>query len=228
MNHSVFRDLVPNYIEHLTSEETNKQMEKHMEQCKDCREYVKELQEDLSIEHTNEHKDEKRNIDYLKKVRLKNRKKIFIITGTLVTLFLILSISYYLLFVHMWIADKDNVETTIQQHDSAVTLTFKSNKDNRYLMAMENQMNQDYTDWIIIYESWSIFPEISWMPDSEIAMLYKSGADITYTFLDENTLLLPNGEAKKLTDKDKIEIQYKDHSEEILLTDLYNSANLSK
>lgn len=31
MNHSVFRDLVPSYIENLTREETNKQIEKHME-----------------------------------------------------------------------------------------------------------------------------------------------------------------------------------------------------
>lgn len=225
MNHEVFRDLVPNYIENLTSEETNRQMEKHMEQCEDCREYVKEMQEDLLVERTHEHKKENRNIDYLKKVRSKNRKKIFTIIGSLLSLFLLISIGYYFLFLHMWIANENNVETTIQQQDSTVTLTFKSKNDNRYLLAVNHWDNQDYANNIFIYENWSVFPEVSWMPDSEFAMMFKDGAYITYTFLDENTLLLNNGEEKKLTDKDKIQIHYRNSTKEILLKDLYNSKN---
>lgn len=60
MNHSVFKDLVPSYIENTTSDETNKQMEEHMEQCAECREYFKEMQEDLIVERTHEQKDEKK------------------------------------------------------------------------------------------------------------------------------------------------------------------------
>ena len=88
MNHSVFRDLIPGYIENLTSEETNKQIEKHMEQCEDCRQYVKDMQEDLLIERTHEQKKTKKNIDFFKKVRSKNRKKIFIIVGSLLSIFI--------------------------------------------------------------------------------------------------------------------------------------------
>ncbi|WP_339162606.1 zf-HC2 domain-containing protein [Siminovitchia sp. FSL W7-1587] len=226
MNHSVFRDLVPNYIENLTTEETNRQMEKHMEQCEDCREYVKEMREDLSIERRNEQKEENRNIDYLKKVRLKNRKKIITITGALLSLFLVLSISYYFLFVHMWMADKNDVETTIQQQDSKVTLTFQSKNDNRYLLAVGNQTaKHDYTDFITIYESWNVFSDTKLNPFSELAKARQNGDKISYVFLDENTLLLDNGEKKKLTDEDKITIEYKDHSEVIRLKDLYRAKN---
>lgn len=225
MNHSVFRDLAPNYIENLTSEETNRQMEKHMEQCEDCRKYVKDMQEDLNIERMHKQKDENRNIDYLKKVRSKNRKKIFKIVGALLSLFLVLSISYHFLFINMWIADGNNVKRTVQQRGSTVTLTFQSKKDNRYLLAMQKQESHDYTDWIIIYESWNIFLDTKLNPFSELATANTDGVDITYSFLDENTLLLDNGEEKKLTDEDKIEIQYKDHTEEIRLKDLYNAEN---
>ncbi|WP_077601489.1 zf-HC2 domain-containing protein [Oceanobacillus sojae] len=223
MDHNVFKDLVPSYIENLTSEETNRLMEKHMEQCAECREYFKEMQGDLLIGHTKEQKNEKRNIDYLKKVRSKNRKKIFVITGSLLALFLVLAIGYHFLFVHMWIADDSNVETSIQQQDNIVTLTFQSKKDNRYLLAIEQQSSQNYTDLIIIYENWNILADKKWNIHSELAAAQQGGTDITYTFLNENTLLLDNGEEKKLTEDDKIKIQYKDHSEEILLKDLYHA-----
>ena len=222
MNHNVFKDLVPSYIENLTSEETNRLMEKHMEQCGGCREYFKEMQEDLLIERKNEQKDEKRSIDYLKRIRSKNRKKIFFITGSLLAFFLILTIGYHFLFVHMWIADDSNVLTSIQKQDNTVTLTFQSKKDNRYLLAMKRQVSEGYTDLITIYENWNILADKKWNIHSELAISRQDGTDVTYTFLDENTLLLDNGEEKKLTDDDKIIIQYKDRSEEIRLKDLYH------
>ncbi|WP_100329965.1 zf-HC2 domain-containing protein [Bacillus xiapuensis] len=225
MNHDVFKDLAPNYIEKLTSEETNKQMEKHMEQCEECREYIKGMQEDLSVKRTREYKKENRNIDYLKKVRSKNRKKIFTIAGSLVSLFLILSIGYYVLFVHMWIADKNNVDTSIQQKGATVTVSFQSKQDNRYLVAMRHEEKQGYIDGIIIYENWNIFSDSKLNQFSELAKARQNGDSITYTFLDENTLLLDNGEKKKLTDEDKIRIQYKDSAKEIRLKDLYNAKN---
>ncbi|SDC96513.1 Putative zinc-finger [Terribacillus halophilus] len=227
MNHNVFRDLVPNYLENLTSEDTNRQMEQHMEQCEDCQEYVNEMREDLFIERINERKEEKKKIDYLKKVRSKSQKKIFMIIGTLLSFFLVLSISYYFLFVHMWIADENNVQTTIHQQDNIVTVTFQSKKDNRYLLAKKEYGDQEYGNQIIVYESWNILTDTKLNQFSELAISLQDGTDITYTFLDENTLLLPNGEEKKLTDKDKLQIIYKNSTEEILLKDLYKNVEIN-
>ena len=67
MNHSVFRDLVPSYIESLTSEETHREIEKHMEQCEDCRLYVKDMQEDLLVERTHEQKKRREISTFLKR-----------------------------------------------------------------------------------------------------------------------------------------------------------------
>lgn len=75
MNHSVFRDLVPSYIENLTSEETNNEIEKHMEQCEDCRQYVKEMQEDLLVEHTDEKKRRRKVSTILKRYDQKTEKR---------------------------------------------------------------------------------------------------------------------------------------------------------
>ncbi|MGE7925837.1 zf-HC2 domain-containing protein [Viridibacillus arvi] len=214
MNHNVFKDLVPSYIENLTSEETNKQIEKHMEQCEDCRQFVKDMQEDLLVGRTREQEKEDKNIDYLKKVRSKNRKKIFTIVGTLLSIFFIISIGCYILFAHMWIADEKDVQTTVQRQGTTVTLSFQTKNDNRYLLSM-GRSEHNYRNHITIYEKWNDF--------SEAAKLFNGRSNVTYTFLDENTLLLDNGNEKTLTDKDKIYIMYKDRTEEIVVKDLYAS-----
>lgn len=214
MDHHVFKDLVPSYLEHLTSEETNKQMDLHMEQCTECREYVHDMREEWMSEHVHVQAKEDRNVDYFKKVRSKNRKKIFTIVASLLFLFLILMLSYYLLFVRMWIADANDVQTTIQKQGKTVTLTFTSKQDNHFLLPRKEQLNQDYIDWMIIYEKREDFST----PEN-----LKDEINITYTFLDENTLLLDNGKEKKLTADDKISIQYKDHTKELSLIDLYHS-----
>lgn len=212
MNHSVFRDLVPSYIENLTSEETNKQIENHMEQCENCRQYVKDMQEDLLVERNHEQKKEEKNVDYLKKVRSKNRKKIFIIVGSLLSIF----IGVFFFFDQMWIADEDDIQTTVQQQGTTVTLSFKTKNNHRYVLPM-SILYQNSIDEIIIYEKWNDF--------SEPARILKDGSNVTVTFLDENTLILFDGEEKKLTDEDKITIRYKNSTEEIILKDLYNPKN---
>ncbi|WP_061808861.1 zf-HC2 domain-containing protein [Rossellomorea vietnamensis] len=214
MNHHVFKDLVPSYLEHLTSEETNRQMDVHMEQCKDCREYVHDMREEWMSEHVHVQAKEDRNVDYFKKVRSKNRKKIFTIVTSLLSLFLVLIIGYYLFYIKMWIADPNDVQTTIQTQGNTVTLTFSSKQDNRYLLLRKEQLNQGYTDNMIVYEM---------REDLSTPANLMDGINITYTFLDENTLLLDNGKKKKLTADDKISIQYKDHTKELSLIDLYHS-----
>ncbi|PFG07600.1 zf-HC2 domain-containing protein [Bacillus sp. es.034] len=216
MNHNVFKDLVPSYIEHLTSEETNSQMEVHMEQCKNCREYLQDMQEEWLSENVHEQAKEDKNIDYLKKVRSNNRKKILTIVTSLLSLFLILILGYYLLFIRMWIADTKDVETTIQNQGNTVTLSFKSKQDNHHLLIRKEQLNQEYTDWMIVYEK---------REDLSTKENLKDEINITYTFLDENTLLLDNGKEKKLTDDDKISIQYKNSTKDISLKDLYHHEN---
>lgn len=213
MNHNVFRDLVPSYIENLTNKETNREMEKHMEHCENCREYFNEMKEDLLLESVDEQKKEDRNIDYLKKIRSKNRKKVFIVVTSLISFFFILAIGYYLIFVRMWIADVDDIRTTVQKQDTTVTLSFKPKNQKHYLLVKEEKLNQNYTDWIVIYEK---------RDDFSTPAILKDGINITYTFFDENTLLLDSGKKQKLTDEDKILIQYKDRTEEIIVKDLYD------
>lgn len=88
---SVVQDLLPNYIEHCTSEETNKEMEEHLKECDACRKLYEEMEN--PVEEAQE-----KELDYLKKVKQKNLKKVGIaIVATLAILLLFIMGNKYLI-----------------------------------------------------------------------------------------------------------------------------------
>ncbi len=46
---NIIQDLLPNYIEGLTNEETNKFIEEHLKGCRECKEMLENMQTDLEI-----------------------------------------------------------------------------------------------------------------------------------------------------------------------------------
>lgn len=72
----LIKDLLPNYVEKLTSEETNKYIEEHLNNCEECKKTFDNMSQDIKKEK----KLSKKEIDYLKKYRNKIRNfKIFFI-----------------------------------------------------------------------------------------------------------------------------------------------------
>ncbi len=69
-NCKVVQDLLPNYIEKLTSEETNGYIEKHLEECDDCKKVYSSMLEDLKVDDCQK---EKRKVNYMKKFSQKMR-----------------------------------------------------------------------------------------------------------------------------------------------------------
>lgn len=49
INCSVVKDLLPLYIEELTSKDTNKYIHNHLKVCDECRTYLKEIKEDTNM-----------------------------------------------------------------------------------------------------------------------------------------------------------------------------------
>lgn len=72
---AVVRDLLPSYIDKLTSEETNKAVEQHLEGCEDCRKVLSAMQGEGGPAAA-ENKAEPKEIDYLKKVRTGTWKRV--------------------------------------------------------------------------------------------------------------------------------------------------------
>ena len=67
---AIVRDLLPSYIEGLTEPETTAAVKEHLDTCADCRKRYEAMHEAEDMPDT------QKEIDYLKTVRRKNRKKV--------------------------------------------------------------------------------------------------------------------------------------------------------
>lgn len=93
----VVSDLLPTYIDGLTSNTTNQAIESHLENCGHCREVYEQMKQPEEFAQ----QEMKQSIDYLKKVRKRTRQRIFI--GVMIAVILILGC----LFVKTFIVGKD-------------------------------------------------------------------------------------------------------------------------
>jgi hypothetical protein len=67
MKCSIVKDLLSNYIDGLTSEETNTEIKKHLDNCDNCR----TVYEEMSVVIPKEIPNEDKNIDFLKRLKAK-------------------------------------------------------------------------------------------------------------------------------------------------------------
>ena len=67
-NCKIIQDLLPNYIEKLTSDETNQYIEQHLIECGDCKSILENMQKELKF---NNSKQDSREVKYIKKFNKK-------------------------------------------------------------------------------------------------------------------------------------------------------------
>ena len=82
----IIQDLLPNYIEKLTNEETNQYIKNHLENCKECETIYENMKNKLELDNE---KADKREIKFLKKYRNKLR----ILKTALLIIFIIFATS---------------------------------------------------------------------------------------------------------------------------------------
>ena len=111
-NCKIVQDLLPNYIEKLTNEETNQFIEKHLSQCEECKEKLKSMQEEINV---NKNESELKQVKYIKKYS--NKMKLL---KTILSVIVIL----YLLFV----ARNAIIITSLSIRANSII-----NKDNYYV-----------------------------------------------------------------------------------------------
>ncbi len=76
--HELVKDLFPNYIEKLTSDETNKFIEEHISSCKECKETLDKMRVTMKEENHTDLKDKK--VKFAKKVNRRLKlSKLFIL-----------------------------------------------------------------------------------------------------------------------------------------------------
>ena len=95
MKCEIIRDLLPLYIDGLTSKESNQEIEKHLKNCEECQKYYQEMTGDIDNYSviTNE---EIEDVNLIKKIKKKNRKKALgIFVGAFVLSGVLMGVSFH-------------------------------------------------------------------------------------------------------------------------------------
>lgn len=77
----IVQDLLPNYIDKLTTLDTNEFIENHLKECKECNKIFENMKKDINIEDKNK---DKKVVNYIKKYNKKMRILKFIISVIIV------------------------------------------------------------------------------------------------------------------------------------------------
>jgi len=122
MNCNIARDLMPLYADGLVSAETAAEMKDHLTECEACR----NIYEDMTCRTDNRPETQEKEIDYLKEIRNKNRRKVIrtsLITAAVMigaaALFSVLCLIYYP-------ADSGEVSYQAGISDGDMEVSFKS------------------------------------------------------------------------------------------------------
>ncbi|QUR95167.1 anti-sigma factor family protein [Macrococcoides canis] len=213
MNHSLFKDLLPNYIDGLTSDETNKLMYDHMNKCEACRALYELLKEDQLNEQIGYHQKEVREFDALKKVKKSNKKKVILsILGALLFSIVLFGIYIYL-YATQWVTDANNVNVQKEfKADTANLHITAKNKHHFVLPSQEIYIKSKNKRIYLVYEGRKGL--------NDPASLHK-GIDIPITFLNKNTIINSDNEKEKIDEKDVIVLRFKDKEVKYKIMDLY-------
>lgn len=89
----IVQDLLLGYVDNTLNKESMKLVENHLSECRNCREILQEMKKDIFENENNQ----QREIDYLKKIRIKS--KIKSICMSVLIVFVIIFIYYFVKFI---------------------------------------------------------------------------------------------------------------------------------
>ncbi len=113
-NCKIVQDLLPNYIEKLTNEETNIFIEEHLKECEECRNILENMKIELKVDVQNR---ENREVKYIKKYNSKIRLLEMII---LIALLLFVTLTVRKIAIISGLSDKaEKTRATTNYHEIA-------------------------------------------------------------------------------------------------------------
>lgn len=207
MKCEIIRDLLPSYIEGLTSEESNRAIEDHLKNCPDCSKYLEEMRGKVDAPEI-EMVDAK-EIRPFKKLKKRTWKAIG--ATVLICLLLFGGTSYY--YGHEWMPSSEDVTVKCEKVGDVVTLSFYA-KDEKITLApsyLQQAISANRVDEQINLRARHISPFYEPM---------RHNAYFGYTFIDDETIYNNDGSERKLTDKDVVVIKYEDKDVKIKIKDL--------
>ena len=134
----IVQDLLPNYIEKLTNEETNQFIEEHLKKCEKCKKVLENMQKDIQL---NAEKQDKREVKYMKKYSNKMKVLKYILLALIVIYIVVVLRRTFIMFSLSEKAKEnksyDNYYAKIYSYQGdSLIITESYNKGGNYLTTM--------------------------------------------------------------------------------------------
>lgn len=174
-NCKIVRDLLPNYIENLTNEETNNYIEEHIKGCNDCKVVLENMQKSLD---TNSKKKDNREVKYIKKYSKKMKVLKFILLIIIVIFVLIIGRRTAIMFSLSKKAENhinNNYYAKIYSYQGdSLIITESYNKDKDYLTVVTRLNNENEVQKITYYKKGN--EKLSWIQVGD--KIYTKNSDL--------------------------------------------------
>lgn len=142
----IVEDLLPNYIEKMTSSETNEIIEKHIEECQLCKDKLNNIKCEVVLDEVDD-----REINYLKTIKRKNHLKILIVilvATIIISLLLLFSFNYRIIKNNNGIYEIERATVNYNNIINYDILILKGKKE------VENCINNTlYITWYAIFDT---------------------------------------------------------------------------
>ena len=153
-NCKIVQDLLPNYIEKLTNEETNTFIEEHLKECDECREIFSNMQKDFKF---NSQKRDHREVKYIKKYSHK-MKILKIILLIIVAIFVIRTGRNFIIISSLsnkaddYVSSTNYHKKTTNFDGTSMTIMDTYSKDGK-LVSFLTRVTPEETNKISVYKN---------------------------------------------------------------------------
>lgn len=234
MKCEIIRDLIPNYIEGLTSEESNYEIEKHLEVCMECSKCLEEMRQNIVTPKAE--MQEKTYVQILKKIRKMEIERIVLFVSIIVMIVAMIYHSIDNYYYSMTDALHSELNIVVKSIENKRILFFNP-KDEQWLITLgyitlgddsENVKDGDKEPLFVLGPMKARKFDnntIKTIGDIVPGVLYNR---FMIEFVDENTYIdtseFYNGDLHYVDfdEDDYIEIQFGIEKKELKLSDLYD------
>lgn len=171
-NCKIIQDLLPNYIEGLTNQETNQFIEEHLNECAECKNMYTDMKQKLSGEGR---ENSKEKVDYLRKYNRKLRvlKSIILIIIIVLPLLFCYSARKMTILSNL-VAKQADYKCSNNFHQRVIKNTDEVNMIADYY----KKGNKDvYYQTITINKTGETAKKVMFVSESEVKMYYEKGKE---------------------------------------------------
>lgn len=237
MECGIIRDLMPSYVDGLTSEESGRAVEEHVQECAECRDFLYAMKAELESEKylkIDEVQAEAEIKAFKKLKKVITNRTVF---GVIVAVLFVINILwgfYEDTFISRKSVLSGDVRVTYENTGGVVRIGFVSKKDNVRLEGWMGTSHEESSEEVLTNASGSVRESLS-LVVSRISPVRK-GYDmdrnfcLDYVFLDDGTVIYLNeyGENERVNENDILTVEFEDKSVEIPIKELRTEAGIEK